>query len=192
MLFSRWRRRHERRDSAALAGIATGPIAAAGAQTPQSVQLGASGVVAGKLLLPDGLTAAANAFVTLRFQSQSSLQSGVLQVTTDLTGTFEFRGIPLGTFSLSAIEVASHGVRSASGSITSDGQRVDLGTLTLDNAAPRIVQISPADRSTNVGTRPAITLTFSEPMTRSSLTGGVDGNLALLEGSTRVPLATPH
>src|SRR5439155_6025513 len=164
---------------------------AAGATASVQVQLGASGIVAGKLLLPDGLTPAARAFVTLRFQSQSSLQSGVLQVTTDLTGTFEFRGIPLGTFSLSAIEIVSNGVRSAAGSIASDGQRIDLGTLTLDNAAPRIVQVSPTDRGTNVAVRPAIVLTFSEPMARGAITLGSDGNIALFEGSTRVPLADP-
>ena len=87
-----------------------GRVGAPGSITPIQVQLGASGIVAGRVLLPDGVTPAAGAFVTLRFQSQSSLQSGVLQVTTGLTGTFEFGGIPLGTFTLSAIEVVSSGV----------------------------------------------------------------------------------
>ena len=84
-----------RAESAALSGIATGTLPTPGTNVPVHVQLGASGSVVGRLLLPDGVTQAANAFVTLRFQSQSSLQSGVLQVTTDLTGGFEFRGIPL-------------------------------------------------------------------------------------------------
>jgi hypothetical protein len=62
----------------------------------------------------------------MRFQSQSQLQSGILQVTTGLSGTFEFRGIPLGTFTLSAFEVVSHGVKNASGSLGTNGQTVDL------------------------------------------------------------------
>jgi hypothetical protein len=53
-----------------------------GGDTTVQVQLGPSGTVAGRLLLPDGITPAAGAFTTLRFQSQSSLRSGVLQVTT--------------------------------------------------------------------------------------------------------------
>ena len=159
-------------EAAALAGVATGRVPSPGAITPIQVQLGASGVVAGRVILPDGLTAAANAFVTLRFQSQSSLQSGVLQVTTDLTGAFEFRGIPLGTFTLSAIEVVSSGVRSVTGTLSSDGQRIDLGVLTLDNAAPRILQVSPADRASGVAAREPIVITFNEPVARTASMAG--------------------
>ncbi len=104
------------------------------------VQLGASGSIAGRVLLPDGVTPAARAFVTLNFQSQSGLQSGVLQVTTDLSGRFSFGGIPLGTFSLSAFEVVSNGVRTRLGTLTTDGQTLDLGDIALDNTGPRVIE----------------------------------------------------
>ncbi|MGE5243271.1 MAG: Ig-like domain-containing protein [Betaproteobacteria bacterium] len=177
-----------RAEAAALAGIGNGTIAAAGASVAVQVQLGASGTVAGRVLLSDGVTAAAGAFVTLRFQSQSTLQTGVLQVTTDLTGAFEFAGIPLGPFSVSAIEVVTSGVRSASGTIAGGGQRVDLGTLILDNAAPRVVDVTPADRSGNVDARSPIVVTFSEPIDANAISTAVGGNVALLEGSSPVPL----
>ena len=182
-----------RAESAALAGVASGSLPAVAASVPVQVRLGASGSVVGRVLLPDGLTAAAGAFVTVRFQSQSSLQSGVVQVTTNVTGAFEFRGIPLGSFQLSAIEVVSSGVRSVSGAVVSDGQRVDLGAIGLVNTGPRVVAVSPADRATNVAARGPVVLTFSAPVSPGSITvSGANANVTLFEGATAVPLSAPE
>src|SRR5262249_20539679 len=73
-----------RAESAALAGIALGAVTTPNQSSVATVRLGSSGTVAGRVLLPDGATPALGAIVTLRFQSQSQLQSGVLQITTGL------------------------------------------------------------------------------------------------------------
>ncbi len=175
-------------EAAALAGVATGGIDASGSNTLIQVQLGASGTIAGRLLLPDGDTPAARAFATLRFQSQTSLRSGVLQVMTGVDGTFEFGGIPLGSFSLSAFEVVSSGVQSATGTVIADGQRIDLGDLVLDNTGPAILQASPPDRSGGVEPQTPIVISFSEPIDPASVNVGASANVTLLDGGISVPL----
>jgi hypothetical protein len=181
-----------RAEAAALGGVGTGALSAAGSAAAVTVRLGAAGSIAGRVLLPDGVTPAARAIVTLRFQSQTQTQSGVVQVTTDLGGLFRFAGIPVGTFTLSAFEVVSSAVRNATGAIASNGQAVPLGDLVLDNAAPRIVSVDPADRASGVAAGTSIAVTFAEPMDGSSVEiGGSTANVALLEGGNRVTLAAP-
>jgi hypothetical protein len=122
-----------RAESGPLSGVATGTTPGVNQSSAITVQLGASATIAGRVVLPDGVTPAARSFVTLNFQSQSGLQSGVLQITTDLTGQFQFGGIPLGPFTVSAFEVVSNGVRSRCGSLTQDGELLNLGDIVLDN-----------------------------------------------------------
>ena len=131
-------------EAAALAGVNGGSIASPGQAAATTVQLGASATIAGRVLLPDGTTPAARAIVTLQFTPQVS-QTGTLQVTTGLAGTFEFTGIPLGAFTLSAFEVASNGVRSSARSLSAAGQRFEAGDLVLDNAGPRVTSIEPVE-----------------------------------------------
>jgi hypothetical protein len=181
-----------RGESAALAGVATGTLPAPNGTASVTVQLGASGAISGRVLLPDGLTPAAQSIVTLRFQSQSQLQSGVLQVTTGVGGTFEFSGIPLGTFTLSAFELVSSGVRTLAGSIGSNGQHVALGDIVLDNAGPRVVDVDPDDGVGGVAVDATVVITFSEPIDPASLrVTGANPNAAILLGDTAVPLAPP-
>jgi hypothetical protein len=181
-----------RGEAAALAGLAVGTVPASRASASALVQLGASGAIVGRVLLPDGTTPAAQAIVTLRFQSQSQLQSGVLQVTTALSGTFEFRGIPLGTFTLSAFEVVSDGVKSASGALAANGQVIDLADLVLDNAGPRILSVAPVDNAVNVAAGSSITITFSEPIQPGTFTtGSSTSNVQLRQGTTAVELNVP-
>lgn len=141
-----------RGEAAALSGVATGEIPAPDAAQAATVQLGPSGTIAGRVLLPDGVTQAPLAIVTLRFQSQSGLQSGTLQVRTGLAGTFEFGGIPVGPFTVQVFEVVSTGVRNLTGSIAADGELVQLGDLVLDNTAPRVDEIAPRDATAGVPT----------------------------------------
>lgn len=179
-----------RGEAAALAGVATGTLPAPNGSASVTVQLGASGSMSGRVLLPDGLTPAAQAIVTLTFQSQSQLQSGTLQITTGVGGTFEFSGIPIGSFTLSAFELVSSGVRRVSGSIASNGQHVALGDIVLDNAGPRVVSIEPADGVTGVAADAPIVITFSEPIDPGSLRlGGADSNVAILSGDLTVAVA---
>jgi hypothetical protein len=171
-----------RAESGPLAGVASGTIANRDEVVPVTVRLGAFGSIRGRVLLPNGATPAAQAYVTLRFQSQSTLQSGVLQVTTGLAGTFSFTGIPLGAFTLRAFEPVSSGVRSAAGSLTTGGQEVDLGDLVLDNISPRVAAMDPAPGAIGVSPATTVILTFSEPMNADSLSEKV----TLREGSTLV------
>lgn len=172
-----------RGEAGPLAGIAIGATPGVGQTSSVTVQLGASGAIAGRVLLPDGVTPAARTFVTLSFQSQTGLQSGVLQITTDLSGRFTFAGIPLGGFTVSAFEVVSNGVRSLSGSLATDGQTFDFGDVALDNTGPRVLNVSPADGSAGVAPTSPIVVTFSEPMLASSFSSNP---VALMDGTTPV------
>lgn len=172
-----------------LAGLSTGRITSPEQNLAITVVLNPSGAIAGRVLLPDGVTPAAEAIVTLNFPSQSSLQSGVLQITTGLDGSFDFSGIPLGAFSITAIELKSSGVLKVSGTLTFDGQRIDLGNLILDNTAPRISAVSPADGTTGVPVNGDITITFSEPIQPGSVITNVQlpqANVLVLDGASRI------
>lgn len=171
-------------ESGPLAGVTTGTTPAIGQSSSITVRLGATGSIAGRVLLPGGTTPAARALVTLSFQSQSGLQSGVLQVTTDLSGRFQFSGIPLGAFSISAFEVVSNGVRSLAGSLAVDGQAIDFGDVSLDNAGPRVASVSPADGASGVIPTAPIVITFSEPMLGSSISAST---IAVIDGATSLP-----
>ncbi len=173
-----------RGESGPLTGIATGTTPGLNQSSAVVVTLGASGSITGRVVLPDGVTAAARAIVTLNFQSQSGLQSGVLQVTTNLTGQFQFSGIPIGAFNLTAFELVSSGVRARSGGIASNGQIVDLGDVTLDNVGPRVAGVTPADGAAGVSPTSPIVLTFTEPMLPSSVS---TLTLTLMDGAAAVP-----
>ena len=175
-------------EAGALGGVSNAALGTPGDTVAMTIRLGASGSIAGRVLLPDGTTPAAQAIVTLRFPPQSTLQTGIVQVTTNLTGTFEFTGIPVGTFTLDALEIVSSGVRMVAGALASNGQRVDVGDLMLDNASPRVVSIDPIDRSGGVVLQPAIAVTFSEPMRITSFSASGGGNVLLLDGATPVQL----
>jgi hypothetical protein len=174
-------------ESAALGGVSNGVLAARNVTASTTVRLGASGTVAGRVLLPDGITPAAQAIVTLSFAPQSTLQTGVLQVTTPLTGAFEFTGVPVGAFTLSAIEVVTSGTRSVAGALATNGQRVDLGDVILDNTNPRALSIDPSDRAVGVALQPSIAVTFSEPMR----IGTFSNNVSLMDGAASVALQSP-
>ena len=73
-------------------------------------------------------------------------------------------------------------MRTFAGSLASNGQRLDIGDLVLDNTAPRIVSIDPPDRSAGVTLQPAVSVTFSEPMRTSTFQGSTGGNVILLDG----------
>ncbi len=169
-----------------LGGVASGVLAGPGQTAPLTIRLGASGAILGRVLLPDAITPAAQAIVTLRFSPQAG-QTSVLQVTTGLTGTFAFTGIPIGAFTLSAFEVVSNGVRTRAGALSANGQQEQVGDLVLDNAAPRVAAVTPADRTAGVARQPAITVTFSEPMRSSTFTA--TPVILLMDGPTPVPLA---
>lgn len=171
-----------RAESAALGGVATGATPGIDEPSEVTVVLGASASLIGRVLLPDGVTSAFGALVTLNFKSQSGLQSGVLQVAADINGRFAFSGIPLGTTTLAAFEVVSAAVRNLSATLTADGETFDFGSIVLDNSGPRVVSVAPADGSTGVAPNAAVVVTFSEPVQRQSVIEA----LSLRDGATLV------
>ncbi|QYZ65331.1 MAG: hypothetical protein OI74_04575 [Gammaproteobacteria bacterium (ex Lamellibrachia satsuma)] len=168
-------------ESGPVSGVSTGVIEIPDQSVPITVELGDTGSVRGRMLLPDGFTAAASTYVTLHFQPQSSLQSGVLQITTDLTGEFEFLGIPLGPVTLDAFEPESAGVRQAAGTLTVADPDLDFADLTLDNSAPRVLTVTPQEGESGVAVDASVEILFSEPMQEGSL-----GSVRLMDGGTQV------
>ena len=178
-------------ESGPVAGLSTARIETPNQQVAITVQLGASGSIVGRVLLPPPADQipAAEAIVTLNFQSQSSLQSGVLQVTTGLSGTFEFSGIPLGPFTVSIFEPVSDGVRTRTGTLTFDGEQIVLGDLVLDNVAPHVDSVTPSDKATGVALSSPIAIVFNEPMQTGSFQTVVtspQANVFVLEGTQRI------
>ncbi len=176
-------------ESGPLGGVAMGVVGTPGEQVAVSITLGESATLRGRVLLPDGMTLAAETFVTLAFASQSGLSTGVVQVTTGLDGSFEFAGIPLGDFTLAAFEPVSRGVRSVRGTLDFGGQVLDLGDLVLDNTSPRVAAILPADGATRVPVDAVIELQFNEPLDPQTLnaTPG-SANVFLQTGTVTVPV----
>lgn len=168
-------------ESGPVRGVSTGVIDTPDQSVPITVELGVTGSVHGRILLADGFTAAANTYVTLRFQPQSSLQSGILQITTDLTGEFEFLGIPLGPVTLDAFEPESAGVRQAAGTLTVADPDLDFADLTLDNSAPRVLMVTPQDGESGVAVDVSVEILFNEPMQDDSL-----GSVRLMDGGAQV------
>lgn len=176
-----------------VAGLSTGVISVPGQSIPIMVQMAPSGTIRGRVLLPGGKIPAAQTYVTLNFQPGNSLQSGKLQITTDLTGTFSFTGIPLGAFQISAFEVVSSGVITVKNTLSSDGQVLDLGDLVLDNTSPSIIGITPATGAMGVPATTAISISFDKPVQNinptpppSPLNPNPSPNVALYQGSTLI------
>ncbi|MDJ0785391.1 MAG: carboxypeptidase regulatory-like domain-containing protein [Myxococcota bacterium] len=164
-------------------GISTGSIQAPGAQVFVDVELGPHGSIVGRVLLEGGTTPAADALVTLRFPPQSSLQSGVLQVRSDLFGSFRFDAIPLGTFQIDASELTTRGNAAAVGSFdvaAGSGQLVDVGDLVLDASAPIVLAVTPPDGQGDVPLDSTVEVDFDEPIQLSSVSAA---NVQLLRGT---------
>ena len=113
-----------------------------GTLTTVRVVLAAAGQVSGHFFWSDGTTPVTNAQVTLQAGGRT------LYDVTDVSGAFDFVGIPAGSFSLSGHDVATERYGYADGSLESDGQTVQiemrlgaLGTVdgivvTADGTAP--------------------------------------------------------
>jgi hypothetical protein len=165
-----------------LAGLGNGAVTVPDHDVPVRVQLGDSGFVIGRVLLFDGVTPAYGTLVTLNYVADGGLRTGRLQVTTGLSGRFEFVGIPVGTFSISVFDPFTSGIVRSSGSILTNGEILDVGDLFLDNTAPYVFNASPGNGSTGVAVNTDIVIHFSEQMDPSSF----NGNVLLRDGTISV------
>ncbi len=155
-----------------LRGSASGWLTQEGEIVQLNVTLQSSGQITGRAVLPDGTTPAVQALVAIQAGGRT------LTLYTDETGAFTLPSIPLGSFLLVLEEHLGPGVREVRGSLASNGQILDLGTLALDAVDPRVVAVTPAAGAVDVSRNATVVVRFSEPM---DTTRNPVGNLARIE-----------
>ncbi len=171
-------------------GVARATIAAPGDPITIDVTLGATGDIAGRLILPDAAaTPVPGAFVTIEFTPQTGL-GGTFQVLTDGQGAFAFSNIPVGAFRIEILEPVSRGRRTIRGEVTAAG--LALGDVLLDLDAPRVVATDPPEGAIGVPEGAPIVLTFNEAIDEGSVLFDNDvgsarpgGNLVLTDDRGR-------
>ncbi len=131
-----------------------------------TVKLESAGQVAGRVVLADGATPAADALVVLTRGSRT------LQTLADSGGNFSFASVPLGTFTVFVQEHFGPGTLARAGSLSANGQQVALGTLVLDDRDPRVNALLPENGSHDLPLDTTVTIEFSEPLDRPRFTSG--------------------
>lgn len=160
--------------SQALAATTNGVISGHHQTNFARLTLAPSGVVIGRVLRADGVSAVSSNNVLLRFSSQTSA-AGVSVVPTDENGRFGFTNVPLGGFTLDVAVLTVNGLIKTSGFVLANEQVVDLGDLLLDEAMPLVTSITPANTSNGVPIISPVDIVFSEPMLESSVNGNTNG-----------------
>jgi 5-hydroxyisourate hydrolase-like protein (transthyretin family) len=100
-------------------------------------------------------------------------------------GAFEFAALPLGAFKLDLRDATGPGMAARLGTIAND---VLLGDVVLDEAPPRVSGVTPLPSAVAVPRAQAITLVFSEPIDRASIS---TESVQLAGPSGSVLLGTP-
>jgi len=146
-----------------LYGTATGTVSP-NQNATLNIEVQPSGTITGVVMRPDGLTPAVGANVFIQISSGGNI---TLQAQND--GSFSAAGVPLGGFTVQVSDQVSGGLAAIlSQSITSNGQAVDLGKITLDGNALSVVSSNPTDGATGFGVTQPITVTFSEALTTTN------------------------
>ncbi len=148
-----------------LRGSTSGQLTLDGEQVELLVQLEASGRVQGRVVTSDGLTPAADALVVVTRGSRT------LQTLADENGDFSFETVPLGSYTVFVQQSYGPGTIQRFGSMSSDGEVDDLGTLVLDDDDPAVVSIEPTSGSADVPLATPVTVRFSEPVDVSRWSG---------------------
>jgi uncharacterized GH25 family protein len=162
-------------------------ILPAGQTIDVPLRLADAGTVTGKVLSVDGLTPATGADVTL---SVTTLNNQTIQLYTHTNnqGLFTVANVPLGAVKVSIFDAITGGVAFLNGGntaqLTTNGQTVDIGTLTLDNAPITIASVTPANNATGVSDASVVTVRFSEAASPATIN---NGTIQLLQGQTFVP-----
>ena len=129
-----------------------------------TIQVQSSGSITGLVLRSDGVTPAVGTFVTVQLTVGGSI---TLQAQND--GTFTATGVPLGTFNVQFNDPITGGLAAVEAqSLATNGQTVNLGTITLDDNALAIVSSNPSDGTIGVPVAQPLTITFSEPLANTS------------------------
>jgi len=129
-----------------------------------TIQVQSSGSITGLVLRPDGLTPAVGTFVTVQLIAGGSI---TLQAQND--GTFTATGVPLGTFNVQFSDPITGGLAAVEAqTLATNGQTINLGTITLDGNALAVVSSNPSDGTIGVPVAQPLTITFSEPLANTS------------------------
>lgn len=155
-------------EDVALAATTNGIIAQAGQTNTVNLRLGASGAVIGRLVRADGATSVTNSDVLITFGSQSSL-AGNAVTKTATNGSFGFTNVPIGNVRIDANVLQFFGVGLANGTLSSNGQVLDLGDVVLDEDFPQIVGLSPEHGTSGVSTLTTVDVVYNEPMLASTV-----------------------
>ena len=145
-----------------LAGSASGSIPTDGATIDLPVMLQPSGAVAGCVVRQDGVTPAVGMALELIGDSQHFGSTGP-------DGCFQFTNLSLGTYALTVTDPLGSGIVRSMVTLVTQGQVVNVGTLTLDEAAPQVVSVTPSDGQINVPVTQVIEVLFSEPVDPTSI-----------------------
>jgi hypothetical protein len=170
----------------ALSARADTTVTEGGDEAEVTLALFPAGSVLGRLVRADGTTPVAGADVALQFRALGE-SLGRTARSTDTNGLFRFDGIPLGDIRLEAIVQAVSGLQHAVGTLSTNGQELDLGTVVLDEALPAVVAVRPPDGATAVRVDSVVELDFSEALDPSTIGGG--GVFLRSATGTEVPAA---
>jgi hypothetical protein len=154
------------RPGTVLKGSANGQLTLDGEQVEILLRLESSGSIAGRAVLSDGLTPAADALVVVTVGSRT------LQALADGNGDFLFPSVPLGSHKVFVQEHFGPGTIERSGSIAANGEAIAMGTLILDDRDPAVVSIDPATGSADLPLGTVVTIRFSEPVDPTRWSGG--------------------
>jgi hypothetical protein len=142
-----------------LYGTANGTVPPSGTANV-TVQVQPSGTVTGLVLRADNTTPAVGANVILQLDGNR----GSVTVQAGNDGRFTARGVPFSTFTVRINDTISTGLALSSGSITTNGEVLDLGTLVLDDQPLSVVSVTPVVGTIGVSLTQPLTVTFSNQL----------------------------
>jgi hypothetical protein len=173
-----------------LRGSASAALTQDGEIVQIDIALQNSGQVKGVVVLADGVTPAAGALAALQIAGRT------LTAVTEETGAFLFPSVPMGNFLLVLQESFGPGMREIRHGLSTNGQVLDLGTVVLDEKAPRVVEITPAAGAVDLPLSTVAVVRFSEAIDPSrhlassvasletSTGSGVGASYAWIDGNT--------
>jgi hypothetical protein len=169
-------------DSLGRAGLGSGTLPQNVPSVNVQVQLATTGVVQGYFYLPDDATGIPNAVVQLT-QNGSITAETITQGTGNI-GAFTFNYVPAGPFTLSSLDPATGRTGTASGSITSQGQ-----TLNVNIVAQGLTTVTGLVTE-NTSPQPGATVTIQSGSFQASTTSDSTGTYLIAGVPTGTIVAT--
>jgi len=157
---------------------ASGSLGKEGETVTVNLTIGPVASVTGSVLMADGVTPSRGGGVS--FTSGGATFTGV----TDSNGVFVFASIPVPrSFSLYMEDPQGLGIARYSGSLTDNGQTLDLGSIVLDDKPITIGGSDPVAGAVNVPVGAKVKVVFTDPADPSTVSSS---SVYLLQGNSRV------